>query len=436
MRLLLVAYDFPPVGGIGVQRAVKFARYLPDFGIEPVVLTNRHGCGRAHDAGLLAANGLADVPVFRLGGERLASYHAWRDAGAAFPWRQAPALALATLRYSEVFGLWYHSLRGQLDAFARDQRVDAVLTTTPQASACFFGLHLARSLRLPWLIDVRDSMVANTDRRVVAGVAQVQSARIAGLERQFVAAADQVLTVSQPIIDNMVARCGAAQRHKFLLLPNGFDAADFPAAPALPRNDKLTLVYAGTFTGRRRPDTLVAGINRAIAGQHVDPAQLRLHFYGRFPPDVLATLATIDPAVECRLHGFVPQQEAISAAAAADAVLLVTVPGNDSAAQEVLTGKVYECMGMGKRVLALTDAAPLAALIAQARLGDSCAAGDADAVALALGRLQQDWRRTGSVAITPDADFIARFERRAQAGVLAAGIKQLVDARAARQERA
>lgn len=425
MRVLLVAYDFPPVGGIGVQRVVKFARYLPQFGIEPVVLTNGHGRGRAHDRGLLAANDLDALPVLRLGGDRLAAYHAWRDGGDRFPWALAPALALSTVRYSDVFGLWYASLRHELAALVREYRIEAVWTTVPHASSCFFGLHLARAQGLPWIIDIRDAIAANADRRVMHGVAQVQAWRAAKLEREFVQAADRVIAVSQPIIDNMVGRVGAAQRHKFLLLPNGYDQADMPFSSASPPADKLTLVYAGTFVGRRRPDTLVAGINAAVRSGHIGAGEMRLHFYGRYDVAAMATIAGIDAAVEVQSHGFVTQADAIAAVQQSHVALVVTVPGNDSLAQEVMTGKVFECLGLRKRVLALTDAAPLAAFIAETGLGDTCAAGEPAAVAKALSMLMQRWRRGESLTVEPDAALAARYERRAQTGVLAGQFHEL-----------
>lgn len=424
MRVLLVAYDFPPVGGIGVQRAVKFARYLPEFGIEPLVLTNAHGYGRVYDPDLLERNHLQRLKVLRLGGERLAAFHSWREHGENFPWALTSALALSTLRYSDVFGLWYASLRRDLDALARAQRIDAVWTTTPHTSSCFFGLHLRRTQRLPWVIDVRDSMI-NSDRRVLAGVSQVQSLRTHILERRFVAAADRIVTVSRPMIDNMQARTGIVDRERFLVLPNGYDASDLPPAGASTRNDKLTLVYAGSFLGHRRPDVLVAGINRAIAEGLLDPATLRLEFLGRYPDDAVARIAQIDARVERTLHGFVPQKQAIAATARADVALIITMPGNDALAQEVMTGKVFECLGLRRRVLALTDAAALRQFITDSGIGDSCGAADAAAVARALSGLQQRWRRDSHLDVQPDPAVAARYERRAQAAVLADTFHQL-----------
>lgn len=422
MRILLVAYDFPPVGGIGVQRAVKYARYLPAYGHEPVVLTTSHGRGWLRDDELLSCNDLDRLRVLRLGGEALLPYHDYKDGG-PFPWRLAPRLMYSTLRYADIYGLWFASLRRELPTLLHREGIDAVWTTLPKTSACHFGL-LARRLGLPWIVDIRDSMVCNPDMQMSAGLAQVQNMRLRFLEREVVAKADRICTVSQAIIDNMVERCGEEHRPRFVLLPNGFDRADFPS-PLSVRNNRLTFIFAGTFIGRRRPDALVAGINRAVLAGLVDPAWLRFEFYGRYEPDVDAVLAGIDARVESRRHGFVPQSQAITATQRADVVLVVTSAGNHPAAQEVITGKVFECMGLGKRVLALTDAAPLRALIAEARLGDSCPAGDPEGIAQAIAELARRWRAGELPPVEPDPGVVARYERRAQAGVLAGLFDQL-----------
>lgn len=425
MRVLLVAYDFPPVGGIGVQRVVKFARYLPEHGVDTVVLTNAHGMGLLQDPALLERNKLQSLPVIRRGGELLAPYHRYR-AGGSFPWHAVPRLLWSTLCYADLYGLWFSSIRKALPALVREQRIDAVWVTVPHASSCHFGLELGRRCGLPWIADVRDSMVANPDLQVAAGLAQLQAMRMRQLEREVVKHAARICTVSQPIIDNMVARAGEGARSRFVLLPNGFDSADLPAAAASPRNDKLTLIFAGTFLGRRRPDTLVAGINLAVASGQVNPAMLRFEFYGRYAPDVTAMLRGINAAVECNHHGFVPHATAVAATQRADVALIITSPGNHAAAQEVITGKVFECMGLKKRVLALTDAAPLRGLIAEARLGECCSAGDPAAVAAALQSLQARWRDGVSLAVEPDPVVCQRYERHAQAGLLAQVFRDIV----------
>lgn len=424
MRVLLVAYDFPPVGGIGVQRAVKFARYLPEFGIEPIVLSNRHGLGWLRDDELLARNELAGLRVIRAGGSALTPYHHWRNGAGAFPWRQAPTLLWSMLRYGDLYGSWFGSLRRQLPGLLRDERIDGAWTTVPHASTCHFGLQ-ARAAGLPWVVDIRDSMVNNPDLQVMAGLASVQAARLRRLERQVVAGAGRVCAVSQAIIDNMVARCGESYRDRFILLPNGFDRADFPPLAPPPAHGKLCFLFAGTFTGRRRPDVLVAGINHAVSHGLLDPTQVRFDFYGRFQPDVDAVLAGIDPRVESHRHGFVSQSQAIAATRGADVVLIITSPGNHPAAQEVITGKVFECMGLAKRVLALTDAEPLRGLIAEAALGEACSAADPAAVASALAALAARRQRGESLAIHPRAEVVARYERRAQAATLADTFHQL-----------
>lgn len=423
MRVLLVSYDFPPVGGMGVQRVAKLARYLPAFGVTPVVLSNAHGLGSVIDPELVRRNDLQDLEVVRLGGERLARLHAAREAGRRAPPAMLAELLWSVLRCGDVYGLWYLSVRRALPALVRDLRIDAVWATVPPASTGFVGREIARLAGVPWVLDIRDSFVTNVDHRQDL-VARVQSLVTPRVERSLVLHADRVVAVSQPIVDNLVLRLGESVRDKCRVIANGFDAQDMPAA-APPRNPRLTFLYAGTFAGRRRPGVLVAAVNRAVASGVVDPAALRFDFYGRYAPDVVAEIEALHPAVERVLHGFVPQSRILVAAGQADCALIVTVPGTDGAAHEVMTGKVFEYLGLRKRVLALTDSAPLRALVREARLGDCVDAGNPEAVAAALGVLYAEWRRAGRLDCMPDEAVVARYDRRAQAGVLAELFRQL-----------
>lgn len=429
MRVLLVSHEFPPIGGGGVQRIVKFARYLPAHGIEPVVLTTRNAIGRARDESLLARNGLGALAVERAGGERADAWLRRRESGEGpLPWRDLPALAWSTLRHGDLYGTWFDSLRAQLPALAARQRIDVVWTTVPQYSTARIGQALARGPGLPWVLDVRDAMVGKADADAGSLVGRLQSARLRALEREFVTGADRVVTVSQGIVDNTVARLGEALRPRFEVIENGFDPADLPP-PQGAANDKLTLVYAGTFYGRRSPRTLVEGINRAIASGQLDPGLLRLHFYGRHDAAVGTLLDALHPAVECRRHGFVSHELALTATRDADVALLITVPGDDAAAREVLTGKLFECMGLRTFLLALTDATPLRELVRESGVGESCGAVDVDAVAAALVALQRRWKRDGVITAAINAGVVARFDRQAQAGRLAVLLREAVATR-------
>lgn len=425
MRLLLVSYDFPPVGGTGVLRAVKFARYLPQHGIEPIVLTNAHALGRSYDESIAARNELKNVEVVRLGGEILRSLHRHKNSDGAFPWHATPALAWSTYRYSDVFGLWYQSIRGKLDALAKHHRIDAVLTTIPHPSTGLIGLHLSQSLSLPWVLDVRDSMVGNAERAQLSAVGLIQQYRLKRMERRFMKGANRVLAVSQPIIDRMLARVSDTDPSKFVLLPNGFDPTDFPPKKVRPPNHKLRLIYAGTLDPPRTPEVLVSAINRAIYLGLLDPVRLRLDFYGKYPESATAAIARIDPRIERYLHGFVPQHLVIAASAAADVAVILTVPSSDPSSQEVMTGKIFECMGQGQYVLALTDAEPLRNLIHRSRLGDVTAAGDVGAVAAVLGALYARWQRDGVILAAPDLNVIREYDRRHQASLLADRLREL-----------
>ncbi len=75
IKLVIITYDFPPVGGIGIQRVTKWIKYFPKYGIEPVVSTNEHGLGYIQDDSLLQLDFIKKINIYRLGGGQLKKYH-------------------------------------------------------------------------------------------------------------------------------------------------------------------------------------------------------------------------------------------------------------------------------------------------------------------------------------------------------------------------
>ena len=125
LNLLLATYEYPPVGGIAVQRAIKFAKYLPSYGIHPVVLTNAHGVGFAQDPTLLRRNGLEGVKTYRLGGEPLGDYTRRRNAGTLPIWERY-LRAVRSLPWMDVYSEWYRTIRKDLIGLARDERIETL----------------------------------------------------------------------------------------------------------------------------------------------------------------------------------------------------------------------------------------------------------------------------------------------------------------------
>jgi UDP-N-acetylglucosamine:LPS N-acetylglucosamine transferase len=164
-RVLMVAYHFPPMGGGGVQRALKFAKYLPENGYHPIVLTADGGGWFSTDDSLTEGDWFKKIPVFRVSApsvNRLIG--AFRStAGNPSTWD-----GLRIIYYRMKYFLapdpmisWYFRARRTALEVARKERIDIVYTTSPPHSEHLMGIFVKKNAGLPWVADFRDAFVGD-----------------------------------------------------------------------------------------------------------------------------------------------------------------------------------------------------------------------------------------------------------------------------------
>lgn len=436
MKLLLVSYYYPPMGGAGVQRALKFSKYLGEFGVQPVVLA-------AEDASYLQDPSLlADVPagveVLRVPFQpllqrALARRTAAAGTSAAAPatpsrarWRDAALGLWAAAQFPDDKAGWARRALAPARALLRDERIEMILSSAPPMAAHALARRLAREVGLPWVADYRDLWTDNPGY-LAPGWRRVLDR---GTEARWLRQAAGVVTVTPGWQQRFERQLGAATPVAFI--PNGYDEADFnalPAPPSAPADGAFRLVHTGSFYGPRDPATLLDGLARYLAAAPAGAAgarPLRLRLVGTIGSRFDAVLARFDarhPGVVER-RAYVPHPEALAEMVAADALLLVVgagAPGRDGAVVAgTLPGKVFEYLRSGRPVLLLGDPQGDAAQLLR-RHGRGWVADETQPaqIAEALARMMA----APAPPAPPGAD-VTRFERRALAGELAAFLRR------------
>lgn len=451
MRLLLVSHHFPPMGGAGVQRALKFARYLGDFGVAVTVLAGDDP-GYLQDASLMSELP-PTVPVHRVPHRTLLQRAmAWRRGAAASQgaapapaseaskptvpapprWRDAVLTAWSALQWPDERGGWARSALPVGRALMRDGGFDAVMSTAPPVAAHALARRLAREAGVPWVADWRDLWADNPGNAAPAWRRAIDRRTEAHWLRD--AAGVVVVTPSwqRRYAAAMDGRCPVAW------IPNGYDEADFADAPTrTPAADgAFRLVHVGSFYGPRDPAPVLDALDRCLAAGAAGPGRraLRLRLVGavgrRFDA-ALGAFASRHPGAVERVP-YVPHAQALAEMRAADALLLVV--GAGAGRQDVrdvvagtLPGKLFEYLRSGQPVLLLGDPGGDAAALLRAH-GRGWVADETDpaAISQALDRMLVE------TPPLPAGAQVARFERRALAGELAAfvrDVRQRFDAR-------
>jgi glycosyltransferase involved in cell wall biosynthesis len=377
MKILQVAYYYPPMGGAGVQRALKFSKYLPEFGVQPVVLA-------AHDPGYVSdASLLDDVPagvrVERIEHRPLLQRAlAWRSrrqhaAAVVAPpvaassslrpsTRDALLKAYAALQFPDDKAGWARRALAAGRRLIRDEGIELVFSSAPPVAAHALGQRLAREAGLPWVADYRDLWTDNPAYGAPAWRSRIdRRTETAWLQR-----AAGIVTVTPSWQRMLQQRWGAAKPVAFI--PNGYDEADFAGLTpaARPAERVFRVVHTGTFYGARDPGGLLLGLATYLRAAPPDAPRLRVRLVGNIGARFAEPLRLFDtqhPGVIERVP-YLPHRAALAELMAADALLLVVDPGaGPGGTAAALPGKIFEYLRAGKPVLMLgepgSDAAEL-----------------------------------------------------------------------------
>lgn len=457
MKLLLVAHHFPPMGGAGVQRALKFARYLGDFGVAVTVLAGDDP-DYLQDPSLLAELP-ASVVVHRVRHRTLLSRGlAWRRqrsrkprigsaaaAVAAGPraaapqrhhasprWRDAVLAAWQALQWPDERGGWSRAAWPVGRALLRDGGFDLVMSTAPPVSVHALARRLARDANLPWVADWRDLWADNPGYAAPDWRRAIDRA----VERRWLRDAAGVVTVTPSWCSRFAA--GLAGHAPVAWIPNGYDEADFAGTPSgqAPADGAFRLVHVGSFYGPRDPAPVLEALGRCLA---MGPGRraLRLRLVGAIGHRFDAALAAFEarhPGVVERIP-YVPHAQAVAEMRAADALLLVVGTGAGMGRPEVrevvagtLPGKLFEYLRSGPPVLLLGNPQGDAATLMRAH-GRGWVADETDPAAIAQAMAAM----FGPTPSAPHDAKVPRFERRALAGELADFLRDVQQRFAVRQ---
>lgn len=447
-RILLITHDFPP-SLAGVRRVVKFAKFLPEFGYEPVVL-----CAAPDGHGPMDWEGLAEVERLGIEVVRTPSMDPYRAAAAVralvghargvIPNRlnrknessgrkhrllsaieakrqanappQEPRLARAVARAGAAvsrFCLIPDDRRGWVPfaveaatRLMRNRRFDAMLTSSYPNSAHLVGLKLRRRFSVPWLADFRDGWMQNP--YFAKWPTPLHRARNQRLEAAVVRAASAVTTVSDPIAVHLRSLGGQGPVE---VIANGYDPDDFAAAEPM-KFERFTIAYTGTLFMQRTPEPFFAALRALLQSQPAMEEFIQVVFMSKFKPEHREMIREFGLENVVSNRGMGSYRESLGLQLGADALLILE--GEAPHAEIMLTQKVFEYLAAGKPILAIAPQGALARTLW--RSGAGAVVGQDNIYAIKQ-RIEELFN--GQFPLNPDAAYIAGFHRRVLAERLA-----------------
>ena len=412
----MVAYFFPPLGGAGVQRTLKFAKYLPDTGWDPTVITvNARDYWMADDS--LAAELGERVRVVRTAsvtGLGMLKRMAPRQAGRpGTPRRSAAGLRrLRTLAswflVPDAYVGWIPYAEAAGKRLLREAPFDLIYTTSSPDSAHLVGRALAREFHLPWVADFRDPWTRRLSYRPPT---RWHAARQRKLERAVLEEASQITVTAEATRDDFQARNPQITAGKVAVVTNGYDEDDFaPWADLHPAPGQMQILHAGQLNPERPAEPFLRGLHRFFGAQPSARGRLRVRFVGAFYENDVrcAQRLGLEDAVIFEAHR---SHREIVAELLRSHLLLLMEQDSDRGGL-ILPGKIFEYLRSRRPILGLLPRGAAWDLISRLRAGSCCRTGDEESVSRELARYFAAFERGGPAGTGLDEAVLNVFERR------------------------
>jgi glycosyltransferase involved in cell wall biosynthesis len=408
-RVLFVAHNFPPHGGSGVQRSVKFVKYLPEFGWDPVVLTSHASSGFVQDNSF-AVDIPPDLPVFRV-----SAFSTGRLIAAAKPYKLDlfPRLLAVLMALPDGQIWWARKCRRVVSEIINQYKPDAVYTTSGPYSSHFVGLWAKQKFGLPWFADFRDPWSTN----LVVPYPPFYRSINRRIERRVTSMADIVSCVSRPWMED-IAKVLGRDAQKFCVIPNGYDPDDIPEpVQHVKRHSSFRIVHMGSFSPSRRPDAFVRAVRELIQEGLVN----RDHFHCLFVGEGVHLYAPSKPPFEVK--DYVPHSDIARIRDEADVLLLILPPVQENRGN--YSGKIYEYIASSKNVLAIVPEGGVAEDLLKATRVGVITHGHKHELKAAILDLYKAWRND-ALRVSPDWTEIQKHTRKEATRLLSEKLDRLI----------
>ena len=361
LKVLVITYYWPPSGGAGVQRALKFVRYFPEFGIEPIVLTVDPGkasypvldetLSKDIPSGVRVVTTDSFEPLNILSsmmGKKNVPYGGFANANKESKTQKILRWIRGNFFIPDARVGWVKYATKAAIRLIETEKITHVLISSPPHSSQLIGLQLKKQFpHLKWIADMRDPW---TDIYYYKDLlhTSIAAGKDARMEKQVLETADEIIVVSDAIRRSFAAKSDKVNSSKIHVIPNGYDEADFPDG-ILPASDAFTISYVGTMADTYRPEVFFEVLMELI--RKYPDKNIRFRFVGNAPWTLKKQADDYGLEPYCHWQGHVTHEEAIRQMKSSNMLLLIIpdAPG----AEGILTGKLFEYIGAGRPILGI-----------------------------------------------------------------------------------
>ncbi len=355
-KLLIITYYWPPAGGPGVQRWLKFVKYLPDFNIQPIVYIPENPTYPIMDAALESEVSekaiILKSKIFEP--YQLASFFSKKNtkkiSSGIIPHQRKQSFLEKILLWirGNIFipdarFLWVKPSVKYLKKYIQENNIDTIVTSGPPHSLHLIGLQLKQDLDIKWLADFRDPWTTIGYQKALKLSAYAEK-KHKQLERQVLNAADTIIVTSK----TTKSEFQAITSKPIEVITNGYDVEE-GAKKSL--DEKFTLAHIGSFLSERNPRILWKALKELVKENPDFKTDFQLKLIGAISQEVLDAISEFKLQNYVLNLGYVSHQEAVEHQRKSQVLLLIEI--NSEETKSIIPGKLFEYLVSERPIIAI-----------------------------------------------------------------------------------
>ena len=355
-KLLIITYYWPPAGGPGVQRWLKFVKYLPEFNIQPIVYIPKNPTYPIIDEGLQSEVSdkaiILKNKIFEPYG--LASFFGKNKtkkiSSGIIPNQKKQSFVEKTLLWvrgnlfiPDARFLWVKPSVKYLKKYIEENQIDTIVTSGPPHSLHIIGLQLKKDLNIKWLADFRDPWTTIGYHKSLK-LSSYAEKKHKALEAAVLNSADTIIVTSK----TTKTEFQAITSKPIEVITNGYDEEKIEKQTL---DENFTLAHIGSFLSERNPRILWQALQELVIENTDFKNDFRLKLIGATSQEVLDTIASFQLNEYIQNLGYVSHQEAVEHQRKSQVLLLIEINSNDT--KSIIPGKLFEYMVSERPIIAL-----------------------------------------------------------------------------------
>lgn len=346
-KVLIILYYWPPAGGPGVQRWLKFVKYLPEFNIEPIVYCPSNPNYPIIDKSLKdeIPNGITVIsqPIQEpYSFAKLISKKSYKSiSSGVIPKRKRQSLVERIMLFvrgnffvPDARKNWVNPSVAFLSDYINKNVIDTIITTGPPHSLHLIGLHLKQSLNIKWVADFRDPWTTIGYHKSLK-LMNFAKKKHNQLEQKVLNTVDEIIVTSNHTKNEFSLK----SKQPIKVITNGYDNNSVAINS---KDDKFTISHIGSLLSERNPLVLWEVLSELVSENQLFANAFQLNFIGIVSDAIINTVKSFGLINHLNILGYVNHDKAIEFQKKSQLLLLIEIDSEDTKA--IIPGKLFEYM--------------------------------------------------------------------------------------------